>query len=280
MISLSETPSGAQGGCQVRQAACQIKTLVSQPNRVHSSPTADHHVALSTVHNCTYFPAKDSHPFLRDCCCCFGSTMVPASPTPTHCLAECASDSKGQIDHTRTIAARQELRTVTQTVRLPETTLVSEVTLGATAVSAQESTTSESPLPAIYASDGSLTNEQIGGIIGGVLGFVFVVLALWCFLVASRRQKRRKHRSRDWDYSYDTSEVSSETPPTVQVEPEPERRWPWGFWAGYPPRSPRRQHSTMYMPMPPPPPPAYPNVKRAPPWEPRYSGPKRNLRGY
>lgn len=154
-----------------------------------------------------------------------------------------------------TLAPRQEFRTITQTVRLADTTFVTEVTLGGPPRLADDNPTA-APAPSVHDanSSSSLSGAQLGAIIGGVLGFVLLVGMLWCCMFAN---KRRQQQMEEDDYD-DMYEIDSEGPPP------PRRTGRAGRQARY------YRHFFE------PPAPIY-QVNRREPWEPSFSGPRRHL---
>jgi hypothetical protein len=159
-----------------------------------------------------------------------------------------------------TLAPRQELRTITQTIRLASTTFVTEVTLGGPPRVAGGEPTSV-PVPNTRNTGGSstLTGAELGAILGGVLGFAVIAILLCCCLMSRRR---RQQIEQEEEYDDDILDFDHE-------EPRPQTR---------PPQHPHRarQHR-QFMSMPAPPQPLY-EVNRRPPWNPVYSGPRRHLR--
>ncbi|ROT36176.1 hypothetical protein SODALDRAFT_328542 [Sodiomyces alkalinus F11] len=113
--------------------------------------------------------------------------------------------------------------------------------------------------------DGSLSSLQIGGILGGIFGFVILVLAIWfCTLHDARRRRHRQRRQRIYDSSTCSS---SDTSHLESRRARRDRRPQPG-----PPRAKKPAAHVHFMPQPPPP--TF-HVNQAQPWAPKYGGPKR-----
>ena len=101
---------------------------------------------------------------------------------------------------------RRQPRVLTQTITRPSTTIVTYVTLGGPYPEHFESTPTPTPTTAavipppepeptedaqgsIYGSDGSLSNAEIGAILGSVIAFVALLLIAWQCIVSSKIQR-------------------------------------------------------------------------------------------
>ncbi|KAM7212216.1 hypothetical protein V8F06_012389 [Rhypophila decipiens] len=110
-------------------------------------------------------------------------------------------------------------RVITQTIAWPSTTFTTYVTLGGgppvpptvgpptTTTEILQAAPTLAPAPS---TSPQLTSEQIGAIIGSVLGF-FLVLLIWCTCLSLRRRRRV--------FVYDSSSTSDTEVPVVQVIP-------------------------------------------------------------
>lgn len=159
-----------------------------------------------------------------------------------------------------TLAPRQDFRTITQTIRLPDTTFVTEVTLGGPPrVAGSDQTAAPTPNDRNSGGSSNLTGAELGAILGGVFGFIVLAIIIWCCLVSRRRQKQREQEEYDDEMlEFDHS------------SPRPQPRMPQH------PRQARHPRPVFSMPVPPRP--LY-EVNRRPPWNPVYSGgPRRHLR--
>ncbi|KAK4032458.1 hypothetical protein C8A01DRAFT_41095 [Parachaetomium inaequale] len=130
-----------------------------------------------------------------------------------------------------TRALQVRTRVVTQTITRPFTTITALVTLGdapsslpttdppATAPTATPSSpTTDQVTPAPLSSSSSLTPQQLGAILGSVLGFFLLVLLICCFLSFRRRlQKEQQRSSQYYHYYEDDDDIISESD-VVRVE--------------------------------------------------------------
>ena len=148
---------------------------------------------------------------------------------------------------------RQNNIVITQTITRQFTTITTFVTLGpgpGTIATAAETTPDPAPTAvptdtgsgatpgstntasssSIYGGSGSLSSSQIFGILGGVIGFIVVVLLIWYFLRVGNARRRYEY------YSADSSEYTSGSSSVTEVRKRPPRR-PRDPWA----RDPRRR---------------------------------------
>lgn len=159
--------------------------------------------------------------------------------------------------HRPKLPIRQEASIIrTQTVTWPSTTFTTKTTLSEstppatrnlvanTAVSAFPSSTDSLVIPARPSDTQNLSQIQLGAILGGLAGFLVLVIIAWYCLSSEHRRRRR--RSRRYSYRYDDGVVDG---------PEGER---------VPSQRPSRRGR------PPPPPPAIPR-----PHLPRLNNPPR-----
>ncbi|KAK3302724.1 uncharacterized protein B0T15DRAFT_497178 [Chaetomium strumarium] len=125
----------------------------------------------------------------------------------------------------------RQTRVVTQTLTRPSTTITAVVTLGSepaiistlspnspTIIPTPTSTTSTAPVGP--ATPSSLTNSQLGAILGSVLGFAFLVLLFCCCCLSCRRRRPPL----DTTYT-DYAEYESDAVQQQQQQQEAARTW-------------------------------------------------------
>lgn len=109
-------------------------------------------------------------------------------------------------------------RLITQTLTRPSTTITTVVTLGGGPTIAPTPTTistTSSPFPAgtiTPAPASALTPQQLGAILGSVLGLAFIILVLCCCISVRRRREQTIRYAREHDeYGYGGGYSVSET---------------------------------------------------------------------
>jgi hypothetical protein len=136
--------------------------------------------------------------------------------------------------HPHTLAIRQDVHVITQTLSWQHTTFTTHVTLGGPATASAEAEATTRPtttaIPTEHHSGaGGLTDAQIGAIAGSIVGvfiLVFVVLCCCC----QRRPPPARHGDRRSYASYTSSTYIVDDAP--EQPPPPPPRWYW-------PRTPR-----------------------------------------
>ncbi|KAJ2895778.1 hypothetical protein MKZ38_006171 [Zalerion maritima] len=121
------------------------------------------------------------------------ATAIPPTPTQPMSLASSLTDPHH-------LELRQETTSIlTQTVTSNGAVYVTHVTLGGDYHPPSVAT----PLP-----HRDLTNAQIGGIVGGVAGFVIIVAIASCVCLKARAVRRDHYARRGWTYDSDDESIS------------------------------------------------------------------------
>ncbi|KAH7162174.1 hypothetical protein B0J13DRAFT_535329 [Dactylonectria estremocensis] len=108
----------------------------------------------------------------------------------------------------QSIAARQEVHVITQTLTWAHTTFTTHVTLGGS----QPTDDSTTVATTHHESNGGLTNAQIGAIVGSVVGVFVLVMIILCCCRREPPPPSRRHGDRRSYGSYSSSYFTDDTP--------------------------------------------------------------------